>query len=99
MANKVLAVDGEAMADIMNHPCRRKEDTMKYQLSYLAKMIGALAVLGGAYFWLGSTKFQTKDEAALQDQKIQQAVIDNTEVKTEIRYIRDDVKYIREHMK
>lgn len=42
---------------------RRKEDTVRFQVAQLIKVITACAVLGGAFFWLGGTKWQEREAA------------------------------------
>jgi hypothetical protein len=86
---------------------RRKEDKMEYQLiqmfKTLAAMVATAGVVGGGFFWLGNTKWQGKEEAtkchAIIDEKINKTAIDNTEIKTDLKYIREDLSYIKERVR
>jgi hypothetical protein len=74
---------------------RRYTDSWTYTVRNAATLIGAIGVLGGALFWVGDTRFETKTNAAACRATIER---DATETKNSVLEMRKDIQYIREGM-
>jgi hypothetical protein len=82
---------------------RRKEDTARFQITHLVKIITTCAVIGGAFFWLGGTKWQTREEATVCHERLQaqitSAQLDAVRVQTLLETIDKRTQRIEERLK
>jgi hypothetical protein len=78
---------------------RRETDKFSYTLTRWAGLVLSLGAVGGAVLWAGGLFFQTKDNAAVCEEKVQAQIqtVEKAQVESDKTMIemRTDIKYIR----